>query len=527
METIARKIIEGIQNGKIKDKKDLERNKKRFCHDYNISNVFSNSDILFYATEEEKEEISNFLMKRPTRTISGVAVVAVMTKPYPCPHGKCLYCPGGPEFGTPQSYTGLEPAAMRSIQNEFDPYKQVTARLQQLDAIGHPVDKIDLIIMGGTFPSFPITYQEWFIKRCLDATNQTDSKNIQEALRIAEIAKIRLIGMTIETRPDYCSQSQIDYLLNYGTTRFEIGVQNLNDEIYRIVKRGHTVDDVAKTFQLLRDNSLKITAHMMPFLPGSSFKKDLDSFKTLFFDNRFKPDELKIYPTQVIGGTELFKMWENGDYIAATDQEIIDLLIEIKKMIPPYVRIKRINRDIPSYKIIAGPKKSNLRELVQEKMCNNGIKCNCIRCREVGHMKYKFGIEPEIENIKLKTLQYEASNGIETFLSFEDVKQNIIIGFIRLRIPSEFASRKEIKSVPTALVRELHIFGPMLKIGKKSETGWQHQGYGNKLLQNAEDIARNKFDCRKILVISGVGAREYYYKFGFKKDGPFVSKNID
>ncbi|MFX1453394.1 MAG: tRNA uridine(34) 5-carboxymethylaminomethyl modification radical SAM/GNAT enzyme Elp3 [Promethearchaeota archaeon] len=527
MEHFARMIIDDIRSGKIKTKKELERRKKNICHKYNLSNVFSNADILSYAEDEEKEEIIHLLLKRPIRTISGVAVVAIMSKPQACPHGRCLYCPGGPQFGSPQSYTGLEPATLRSIQNDFDPFKQVSARLRQLNAIGHPTDKIDLIIMGGTFPSFPETYQNWFIKRSLDAINQFDSKNLQSALNYNKTANRRLIGMTIETRPDYCSQTQIDVLLEYGTTRFEIGVQNLDDKIYEKVKRGHTVKDVELAFHSLRDSSLKITAHMMPFLPGSSFEKDVTAFKTLFFDDRFKPDELKIYPTQVIEGTELFDMWKKGDYIAANDEEVIDLLVEIKKIIPPYVRIKRIIRDIPAYKIIAGPKKSNLRELVKEELDKRGLKCNCIRCREVGHLKYKFGIEPNIKDIKLKKLEYNASNGKEIFLSFEDTKQDIIIGFLRLRIPSAQAKRIEINKLPTALVRELHIYGPMLRIGKKSQSGWQHQGYGQELLKKAENIAKNEFDCKKILVISGVGAKEYYYKFGFKKDGPYVSKLLD
>ncbi len=527
MENFARMIIDEIKSGRIKNKKDLERRKRNICHKNKLSKVFSNADILNFANDEEREEIIHLLLKRPIRTISGVAVVAIMSKPQPCPHGKCLYCPGGPEFGSPQSYTGLEPAALRSIQNDFDPYKQVSARLRQLSAIGHPIDKIDLIIMGGTFPSFPEAYQNWFIKRSLDAINQIDSKNLQHALKIAETAKNRLIGMTIETRPDYCSQDQINMLLEYGTTRVEIGVQNLDDQIYKKVKRGHTVKDVENAFQLLRDNSLKITAHMMPFLPGSSFEKDLAAFNTLFYDDRFKPDELKIYPTQVIEGTELYDMWKNGDYKAATDEEVIDLLVEVKKIIPPYVRIKRIIRDIPAYKIVAGPKKSNLRELVKKELDKKGLKCNCIRCREVGHMEYKYGIRPDIKNIKLKKYEYNASNGKEFFLSFEDIEQNIIIGFLRLRIPSEETKRKEINEIPTALVRELHIYGPMLKIGEKSLDGWQHQGYGQNLLKEAEEIAKNEFDRNKLLVISGAGAREYYYKFGFKKDGPFVSKLLN
>ncbi len=527
----SREIIFRILNGQILIKKDLEKEKRRISKKYKFPHILKNSTILSNADEDERELVVNILRKRPIRTISGVSVVAVMTKPYKCPHNTapCLYCPGGPkddEIGTPQSYTGLEPAALRATQNNFDPYEQTKSRLDQLSAIGHPISKIDLIIMGGTFFGLPLDYQENYIKGCINAIIEENTSNIQEAILKAEISKNRLIGMTLETRPDCCNAEDLDRALNFGATRIEIGVQTLNDEVFQFIKRGHGIKEVTNAFHSLRDHSFKVTAHMMPFLPNTTPQMDLESFKTLFSDERFIPDEIKIYPTLVVEGTELFQLWKNNDYKAPTNEDVVDLILEVKKIIPKYVRIKRILRDIPAYKILAGPNKSNLRELVWDKAKKLKINCNCLRCREVGHVFYKFNIEPDLENIKLLVSKYKASEGMEYFLSFEDVKKDIIIGFLRLRDPSEKTRRPEIVKNKTALIRELHVYGPELELGKSNSKNWQHQGYGAKLLEKAEEISKNELEHKKILVISGIGAREYYKKHNYIKDGPYMSKKL-
>ena len=528
----SREIIFKIINGQIKTKNQLEREKKRISKKYSFSKILKNSDILSNSLEDERDLIVEILRKRPTRTISGVSVVAVMTRPYKCPHetAPCLYCPGGPEngdIGTPQSYTGLEPAALRANQNNYDPFHQTKSRLDQLKAIGHPISKVDLIIMGGTFFGQPRSYQQNFIKGCLDAIIEQKTDHVQTSLNLAEKSANRIIGLTLETRPDCCSVEDLDFALNLGATRVEIGVQTLNDEVFEFVKRGHGVKEVTQAFQVLRDHSFKVTAHMMPFLPKTNPEMDLDVFKTLFTDERFIPDEIKIYPTLVIEGTELYHLWKNGEYKAPTNEEVVDFIIEVKKIIPEHVRIKRILRDIPAYKILGGPNKSNLRELVWEKASILGINCRCLRCREVGHLYNKFKIMPKIGDIKLNVLKYNASNGIETFISYQDVKQDIVIGFLRLRYPSDKTLRPEILRGKTTLVRELHVYGPELELGKTKGLAWQHQGYGKKLLKEAERISQEEFDCKKILVISGIGAREYYYNNNFKIDGPFVSKKLD
>jgi elongator complex protein 3 len=525
---VCREILDRILEGKIRSKKEIAKLKARVCRKYKVSRLPRNGDILETATEEEREIVIPLLKTKRVRTISGIVVVAVMAKPYPCPHGKCLYCPGGPEVGAPQSYTGREPATLRAIQNNFDPFLQVTNRLQQLKTIGHDVNKVELIVMGGTFLATPKEYQDWFMKRCLEAICETEKPSFSEIEQVCELSPRRNTGITIETRPDYCSQTYIDRMLNWGGTRVEIGVQNLRDEIYEFVKRGHHVNDVVTATQLLKDSGLKVVYHMMPGMPLSDPEKDLEAFEMLFKDPRFAPDELKIYPTLVIKGTELYDMWLRGEYQAYTTEEMVDLLVKVWGKFRRWVRIQRVQRDIPVQLIDAGPNKSNLRELIHKELDKLGQICSCIRCREVGHVKLKCDTDPNPATIDLSIEEYEASGGKELFISYDDISQDILIGFLRLRIPSEQAKRPEIRDFPSALVRQLHVYGPVAPFTSqppKSDT-WQHRGYGVQLLQTAERLAKEEYDCKKILVTSGIGVREYYYKEGYSRDGPYVSKMI-
>ncbi|MFX1296934.1 MAG: tRNA uridine(34) 5-carboxymethylaminomethyl modification radical SAM/GNAT enzyme Elp3 [Promethearchaeota archaeon] len=526
---VCREILNEILVGMVKNKKELVRIKAKICRKYKVSKLPRNGDILEIATEEEREIVLPLLKTKHVRSISGIVVVAVMAKPYPCPHGKCLYCPGGPDVGVPQSYTGREPATLRAIQNNFDPFHQVRNRLQQLKIIGHDIDKIELIIMGGTFLATPEEYQNWFVKRCLEAISQTEKFSFNEIKQACEQSPRRNTGITIETRPDFCNQAYIDKMLNWGVTRVEIGVQNVRDDIYKFVKRGHCVRDVIKATQLLKDTGLKIVYHMMPGMPLSDPQKDLAAFETIFTDPNFKPDELKIYPTLVIKGTELYEMWVRREYIPYTTEEVVKVLVEIWKKIPKWIRIQRVQRDIPVQLIDAGPDKSNLRELIHTELKKKKLECNCIRCREVGHVKLKYNKNSDLNNINLSIEKYLASGGDELFISFNDISQNILIGFIRLRIPSEYTYRPEITELSSALVRQLHVFGPMapFTLQKPSSDIWQHRGYGLQLLKTAEKIAMEEYDCKKILVTSGIGVREYYYRVGYKKDGPYVSKLLN
>ncbi len=524
-------VIDLILSGKIKSKEKLHKTKIRLCKKYTLKDIPSDSKILSKIPgglcDEDEELLVSVLRRKSMRTISGVAIVAVMTSPESCPHGKCIPCPGGPVTNTPQSYTGHEPAAMRASLNDFDPYLQTKNRIEQLKAIGHPVDKIDFIIMGGTFTARNPYYQEWFVKRCFDGLNNSDSKNLYQAQKKNEKAKSRCIGLTVETRPDWFRLRHCDMSLFWGATRVELGVQTIYDDILYKMKRGHTVSDSVRATKIAKDAGFKITYHMMPNLFSSDYTIDLNSFKRLFNDSRFKPDGLKIYPTLVTSDAPLYQMWKKGEYESYSFSKVVELIAEIKKITPKWIRIQRIQRDIPSNHVISGVKKSNLRQIVQDKMHDQGHRCRCVRCREAGHMSLKYEKEPKLEDIKLLVERYQASDGEELFLSYEDVKQDILIGFLRLRCPSEDAYRPEITEKSSMLVRELHVYGPMNPLSKKIDDGWQHRGYGNKLLRNAEKISREEFNAKKIIVISGIGVRNYYLKKNYKIDGPYVSKILN
>jgi elongator complex protein 3 len=442
-----------------------------------------------------------------------------MPKPFPCPKDEpCIYCPGGPSLGTPQSYTGNEPAGRRAIEHNFDPFNQVKSRINQFRIMGHDVDKIELIIFGGTITAYPKDYLEWFVTQCLNAMSDSHAKNIIDAQVAAENAAIRNSDITIETRPDYCKKSHIDLMLSLGVTRVELGVQTVYDDVYRFVNRNHTVDDVVKSTRMLKDTGFAVIYHMMPGLMGSDFNRDLEAFKTIFENERFRPDAIKIYPTLVMPNTKLYNLWKNGEYKPYSLQENVKLITEIKKQVPKWIRIQRIQRDIPVNLIAEGVKRGDLRVLVQKQLKKEGGKCNCIRCREVGHVQYKSSYDSSPENIKLVIEKYAASKGEEIFLSIEDTKRDVIIGLLRLRHPSKTNSM---------LVRELHVFGPTVRVGENAEENqWQHKGWGERLIQEAERISLEKYDAHKLSVLSGIGTRNYYRRFGYEREGPYMVKKL-
>ena len=550
MKNACRIIINDIIEGKISTRRDLEVKKRQLCRDLKLSRFMSNADILEYATDEEKELVSDTLKKKPTRTKSGVAIVAVMCHPHKCPHGRCLYCPESDI--APPSYTGEEPAALRGRMFEYHPYVQCFNRLVQLKKIGHPIDKVELIIMGGTFPSRDLCYQEWFVSQCLKAMTDfglilennaefeinkslirdfekdvvktyppNDYVLIEDIQLVNENSKVRCVGMTFETRPDYCKKDHINRMLNFGVTRVELGVQTLSDELYTKVKRGHTIADVIESNQLLRDSAIKVAMHMMPGLFVSQ-KEDLKMFKQLFSDENFKPDMLKIYPCLVTKGSELYDMWQEGTYSPYTDEEAVDLIFEIQKILPKWVRTMRIQRDIPSTLIEAGVQKSNLGELVYNKLDEQNINCQCIRCREIGHKKTNENYT--LDDFKLFSESYTACGGEETFISIEDKNEESIAGFLRFRLPSENIFRPEITE-KTALIRELHVYGNMIQIGNKNPSIGQHTGFGERLLKEAENLAINN-NKDEIAIISGIGSRNYYRKFGYERKGPYMAKKL-
>ncbi len=509
-------LASAILSGEAGTREELMRLKVRICKKHRASRVPTNHEILQRIPEEMRDGVEAVLRNKPVRTMSGVAPVAVMTSPYDCPHGRCVYCPGGVTNNTPQSYTGKEPAALRAEMHGYDPYRQTRARVDQLRAIGHRTDKVDLIIMGGTFTSRPVDYQDWFVKRCFDALNGRESPDLPAAHSANETAGSRCVGLTVETRPDWFGNDQLSHSLALGATKVEFGVQSLDDKVLDGVKRGHHVSEVVDATRRAKDAGLKICYHMMPGLPGSDPKSDLASFRSLFEDERFMPDMLKIYPTLVVKGTGLYTMWEEGRYSPMSLEETVELVAEMKRSVPEWVRILRVQRDIPVQLIEAGVRKSHLRELATAHLRSVGGACRCIRCREIGHVPTSKEI-PLDAAVEICRTEYAASQGREHFISFELPSVDCLVGYARLRLPGD--------GTDIARVRELHVYGQMVPFDEKERRHWQHRGFGERLLAECERTA-SEAGFSKVSVTSGVGAREYYRRLGYSRDGPYMSKPV-
>jgi len=531
-DVVLKELLDLIFQKNIKTKRQLEKLKLQIAREYKLKEIPRNSELLefyrkYYSPEERPQnevELLRLLQKKPIRTMSGVSIVAVMTKPHNCP-GNCVYCPE--TEGIPKSYVGREPAALRGQQNDFDPYLQVQSRMTQYYYTGHPVDKtkVQLIVMGGTFLATPSDYQSWFIKRCLEALVGQCAHSFTEVVQYAEHSNVRNVGITFETRPDYCQPVHIDRMLDLGGTWVELGVQTLSDSIYQKIRRGHTLLDVVTAIQAAKDAGLKLTVHIMPNLFASP-EDDIKMFETLYNDPRFKPDALKIYPCLILENTELYNLWKRGEYVAYPEEEVIHVLASAMEMTPPWVRIQRVQRDIPVDLTPHSIHYGNLRELAHALLKERNIKCRCIRCREVGHVTYKQGLSVDFDAIDLITRRYEASEGEEIFLSYEDQTNDIIIGHLRLRIPSEKAYRSEISEQPSVIVRELHIYGSVIEVGTDTlPMSWQHKGLGMKLLLEAEQFG-SQIGAEKILVTSGIGVREYYERLGYHLEGPYEVKYL-
>ncbi|WP_287586438.1 tRNA uridine(34) 5-carboxymethylaminomethyl modification radical SAM/GNAT enzyme Elp3 [Candidatus Borrarchaeum sp.] len=525
-ERVCRGIIEDLLTTLSEvDAQLVQKLKKRHAKKYPSVGIVSNATILSHTTPEEKMLLLPILKTKSMRTISGVAVVAVMVKPYPCPNQSCIYCPTFSDI--PKSYTGHEPSTMRGIQNDYDPYLQVKTRLNQLELIGHATDKILLSLKGGTVTYLPYEYQLSFVHRCLEALCDERYSDFEELKRAVETAQRKLVGVIVETRPDYSKISQTDEMLHLGVTTVELGVQTIFDEVFEICKRGHTVQDVIDATRILKDAGMKVAYHIMPGLPGSNEERDLIMFQEVFENPFYKPDNLKIYPCLVIKGTELYELWQSGNYKPYNAETMTNLLSHVLPNIPRWIRIQRIQRDISAKMIEDGVKKGNLRELAHEELSKSGITCSCIRCREQGIVYRKSGITPKIENLETLIETFNASEGIENFISYEDAVQKILLGFIRLRVPSEKAHRKEINDMRTTIVRELRVFGELVPIGEKPRHHQvQHRKIGELLLNEAELLSKDEYDSKKISVLSGLGVKPWFYKQGYTRDGVYVSKRL-
>jgi len=494
----------------------LEDAKKKAGRQFNLTTTPRTYHILLYAKEKYPglaQEITAKNKLHQVRSLSGVVSVAVLTKNYPCPY-KCAYCPK--EKNIPQSYLKTEPAVARAKLVDFDPYKQVKGRLEVLELSGHEISKIELIILGGTFSAIPNSYRIWFVKRCFDAANSKTSKNLSDAQKLNEKSKNRIIGITIETRPDLIDEGEIKFLRRLGVTRVELGAQNYFDFILNKNNRGTNRAQLAKATKMLKNNAFKITYHLMLNLPGSNPLLDFWSARLFFIDSRFRPDQLKIYPLVVVRGSEVYKWYKAAKFSPYSQSTLIRLLADIKAYIPKYVRIIRVIRDIPSDYIEAGNKKSNLRQNVQAFMKEHNMKCKCIRCQEI-----KNGT---IKNPVFKIKKYRSSGGREMFISIEGKDSHKVIGFLRLFLPKN--SRPFFKSLKNAaLIREIHTYGEAVGIDKNNFLKAQHHGYGSWLINEAQIIVKNG-GYKKIAVIAGVGVRNYFRKQGYELKETYMVKNI-
>ena len=559
-EIALQEIAEQIKAQNIIAQAPLNLLKRDISKKYKLPRIPTNIEILLSLPEEAIPDYKKILLTKPTRTISGVSPVAIMTKPSKCPHGKCTYCPGGlnsPWGDVPQSYTGHEPATMRGIRNNYDAYLQVFNRLQQYVLLGQTLDKIEIIVMGGTFTATPKEYQEEFIFGTFQAMNdfsemffvndeldylkfkrffllpgrlldsEREEKIKQEVIKLKlnrnttleqeqiknETSNVRCVALCIETKPDWGFLEQGNEMLRLGCTRVELGIQSVYDDVLTAVHRGHTAADSIKSIQILRDLGFKINFHYMPGLPLTDYQRDIEGMKRLFSDPDYRPDMIKLYPCMVGPGTVLYNQWKNGEFNPITTEEAAKMVAEFYNFVPEYCRIQRVQRDVPTKYWKAGVDRTNLRQYTDEKY---DVNSRDIRAREPK------GKNIDWDNVQLRVTEYDASGGKEFFIQAEDKDSDVIIGFCRLRFPKELL-RFEIVN-DSALLRELHVYGTATAIGEKGLV--QHKGWGKKLMEKAEEIARTN-EKTKMVVIAGVGVREYFRnKLGYYKEGPYMVKEL-
>lgn len=507
-------IIKELSETKAKTSRDLSFVKRKFAKSEKIecpSNIVllkAYHDLVNKKRIKEDDNLEKLLRTRPVRSLSGVVNVSVLTKPYDCP-GKCIYCPK--EINIPKSYLSGEPAVERAKALNYDPYLQMQKRLESLEEGGHPTDKVELRLIGGTWSFYDSDYKEWFIKKCFEACNQKEDKTLKEAQKRNEKSKHRIIGISFETRPDFINSKEIEEMRRLGATKIELGVQSIYDDVLEFNKRGHKIEETIKATKLLRDSGFKIAYQLMLNLPKSNPQRDIEMFKELFNNQNFKPDYIKIYPCALVKEAPLYKLYLKKEYKPYTKEVLIKTIKEIKKIIPEYVRIERIIRDIPSPLIIeGGAKVSNLRQLIDSSIKKENWSCKCIRCREIKNIDSK-------EKVYLYRKDYFANEGKEIFLSFEDKKRKNLYSLLRLRIP---------ENNNTALIREVHVYGQATPISKNGKST-QHKGLGILMIKEAERISLKEFQAKNISIISGVGVRDYYRKkLGYRLKGTYMFKTF-
>jgi elongator complex protein 3 len=526
---LARTVLEEIRRGRdvTKTLRSHPLNNGGYLNKSMLVSIY-NEMVMAGELQEDLHLLERIRMK-PMRTLSGVTTVTVLTKPYPCP-GKCIFCPT--DVRMPKSYLPDEPGAMRGLEHQFDPYAQVHSRIEQLKALGHPIDKIELLILGGTWSSYRRDYQEWFIKRCFDAMNElsftpnpsvlSQAEKVQEgaleeAHTINESAAHRNVGLVIETRPDEITPEEIRWLRHLGVTKVQMGAQSLDDYILEINKRGHDVECTRRAVALLRAAGFKTVLHWMPNLLGATPASDREDFARLWTD--FCPDEIKIYPNQLLANAELYEYWQRGEFHPYTTEQLIDLIADVKPTIPRYCRVNRVIRDIPSTNVVEGNRRTSLRQDIHNEMKRRGTQCQCVRCREVRGKTVQAG------SLKLDDLVYQAGAAEEHFISYV-TPDDKLAGFVRLSLPGKDSPRTGIADLDqAALIREVHVYGQSLPVGAEKKGAAQHAGLGTRLLAEAEAIATaNGF--RRMAVISAVGTREYYLERGFRHGELYLVKTL-
>lgn len=453
---------------------------------------------------------------KPVRTLSGVTTVTVLTKPYACP-GKCIFCPT--DVRMPKSYLPDEPGAMRALQHQFDPYDQTFSRLEALHAIGHPTDKIELLILGGTWSAYRRDYQEWFVRRCLDALNGFDSAVLAEAQAFNSRAQHRNVGLVIETRPDHVDAEEMAHLRRLGVTKVQMGAQSMDDAVLALNRRGHTAEDTRRAVAMLRAAGFKIVLHWMPNLLGATPESDRQDFLRLWDDEGPRPDEIKIYPCQLLANAELYQTWQQGAYFPYTTETLIELIADIKPSIPRYCRVNRVIRDIPSTNVVAGNKRTSLRQDVHREMDRRGTHCQCVRCREIRSQ----AIDPQ--TLEMDHQIYAAGGAQEHFISFV-TPDDRLAGYVRLSIPGVDSPRAGMSDLAeAALVRELHVYGQSLPVGSTRSGAAQHAGLGARLMAKAEELARQSGKSR-LAVIAALGTRPYYRRLGYVQGETYMLKSL-
>ncbi|MEZ4865114.1 MAG: tRNA uridine(34) 5-carboxymethylaminomethyl modification radical SAM/GNAT enzyme Elp3 [Caldilineaceae bacterium] len=497
---------------------------------------YSKADLIAgyrYLVAEGDLEADPLLMKRirmkPMRTQSGVAPVTVLTAPAGCP-GKCIFCPD--DWRMPKSYIYDEPGCQRAERDGFDPYRQTYGRIQSFESIGHDADKVELLILGGTWSAYSRDYREWFVQRCFDAMNASGDPSYIGSASLAAAqehnvnAQHRNVGLVVETRPDWVTPEEIRHLRKLGVTKVQIGVQSLDDEILARNKRGHDVAAVRQALGLLRTAGFKLHLHWMPNLYGATPDTDRADFARFFSDPAICPDELKIYPCSLIKETELYDLWQQGAYHPYAEDELVALLADVKPTIPPYTRVNRLFRDIPAHHIQAGVKLSNLRQVVQDELARRGQQCGCIRCHEVKRRMVT------VDELVLRCYTYDTDLTREHFLYFathdQSAQPGLIAGFLRLSLPLRpgVGSRAFLDEIAdSAMIREVHVYGPALAIGQESEGQAQHTGLGSRLLEEARRMSRAA-GFRRISVIAATGTRSYYAARGFEQGELYMTGAI-